>query len=410
LRLAVVSPFVDRCHGTERALAELLERLARDYHCEIHLFAERVEDLAVINRKAPVAREPGRIVWHKVPSLPAPHLVKFLGWMAANGFLRWWQRIFRGLSFDLVLSPGINCLHADVILVHVVFQRLRELSLEKLIGEERRPGSFRDMHRRAYYGLLTALERRVYADRKTSLAAVSQRTADLLKQYFQRDDVRIIPNGVDSREFCITARAENREQARRGLAFRDTDFVLLLIGNDWRVKGVPAILEAMAQLPTLPVHFLVIGKDVAEPFREKANRLGLLERCHWVAPRPEVMDFYAAADVYVSPSREDSFGLPVVEAMACGLPVITSSHAGVSALLHDSIDGFVLPDPQDTHHLARIIRRLYSDAPFRSRIGEAAARTAQDWTWDRSAAEVWALLQRAAAISSPKGSNLEKSV
>ena len=62
MRLAVVSPFVDRRHGTERALAELLERLARDYHCEIHLFAQRVEDLAVTNSKTPVARESGRIV------------------------------------------------------------------------------------------------------------------------------------------------------------------------------------------------------------------------------------------------------------------------------------------------------------------------------------------------------------
>jgi UDP-glucose:(heptosyl)LPS alpha-1,3-glucosyltransferase len=397
LRLAVVSPFVDRRHGTERALAELLERLAREYHCEIHLFAERVEDLTVTGSKTAVAAESGRIVWHKVPSLPAPHLVKFLGWMAANGFLRWWHRIFLGLSFDLVLSPGINCLHADVILVHVVFQRLRELSLEEAIGEARQPGSFRDMHRRAYYALLMALERRIYSDRKTSLAAVSQRTANLLEQHFQRDDVRVIPNGVDAREFCISARAECRERARRNLAFRDIDFVLLLIGNDWRVKGVPTILEAMAQLPVLPLHFLVVGNDAADPFREKANRLGVLGRCHWVPPRPEVIDFYAAADVYVSPSREDSFGLPVVEAMACGLPVITSSHAGVSALLHDGIDGFVLPDPQDTHHLARIIQQLHSDAPLRSRIGEAAARTAQDWTWDRSAAEVWALLQHSAA-------------
>ena len=132
MRLAVVSPFVDRRHGTERALAELLERLARDYNCEIHLFAERVEDLAVTGSRTAAAGESGRIVWHKVPWVPGPHLVRFLGWMAANGFLRWWQSIFHGVSFDLVLSPGINCLHADVILVHVVFQRLRELSQERV--------------------------------------------------------------------------------------------------------------------------------------------------------------------------------------------------------------------------------------------------------------------------------------
>jgi UDP-glucose:(heptosyl)LPS alpha-1,3-glucosyltransferase len=403
LRLAVVSPFVDRRHGTERALAELLERLARDYNCEIHLFAERVEDLAVTGSRAGAAGGSGCIVWHKVPWVPGPHLARFLGWMVANAFLRWWQRTFHGVSFDLVLSPGINCLRADVILVHVVFRRLRELSQERVAEQLRQPASLRDVHRRTYYRLLTALERRVYSDRKTSLAAVSQHTADLLKEYFQRDDVRVIPNGVDTGRFCMSAREERRDQARRNLAFRDTDFVLLLIGNDWRVKGVPKVLEAMAQLPALPLHFLVVGDDAAGAFREKANRLGVLERCHWEAPRPEVMDFYAAADVYVSPSREDSFGLPVAEAMACGLPVITSSQAGVSALLHDGIDGFVPPDPEDTQELARIINRLCGDATLRRIVGEAAARTAQAWTWDRSASEVWSLLQDSVRLHSHSG-------
>jgi UDP-glucose:(heptosyl)LPS alpha-1,3-glucosyltransferase len=403
LRLAVVSPFVDRRHGTERALAELLERLARDYNCEIHLFAERVEDLAVTSSRAGAAGGSGCIVWHQVPWVPGPHLARFLGWMVANAFLRWWQRTFHGVSFDLVLSPGINCLRADVILVHVVFRRLRELSQERVAEQLRQPASLRDVHRRTYYRLLTALERRVYSDRKTSLAAVSQHTADLLKEYFQRDDVRVIPNGVDTGRFCMSAREERRDQARRNLAFRDTDFVLLLIGNDWRVKGVPKVLEAMAQLPALPLHFLVVGDDAAGAFREKANRLGVLERCHWEAPRPEVMDFYAAADVYVSPSREDSFGLPVAEAMACGLPVITSSQAGVSALLHDGIDGFVPPDPEDTQELARIINRLCGDATLRRIVGEAAARTAQAWTWDRSASEVWSLLQDSVRLHSHSG-------
>jgi glycosyltransferase involved in cell wall biosynthesis len=115
------------------------------------------------------------------------------------------------------------------------------------------------------------------------------------------------------------------------------------------------------------------------------------------------MDFYAAADVYVSPSREDSFGLPVAEAMACGLPVITSSQAGVSALLHDGIDGFVPPDPEDTQELARIINRLCGDATLRRIVGEAAARTAQAWTWDRSAAQVWSLLQDSVRLHSHSG-------
>src|SRR3989454_4965394 len=106
LRLAVVSPFVDRRHGTERALAELLERLARDEHCEIHLYAQRVEDLALDSSSSVGPANSGRIVWHKVPSIPGPHLLKFLGWLFLNSLCRAWDRRVRGLHFDLVLSPG----------------------------------------------------------------------------------------------------------------------------------------------------------------------------------------------------------------------------------------------------------------------------------------------------------------
>src|SRR5215467_11977036 len=83
LRLAVVSPFVDRRHGTERAVAELLERLARDYHCEIHLYSQRVEDLAFNKSFSPSSQE-GGIVWHKVPAIPGPHLLQFLAWILLN--------------------------------------------------------------------------------------------------------------------------------------------------------------------------------------------------------------------------------------------------------------------------------------------------------------------------------------
>src|SRR5215472_13171952 len=72
LRLAVISPFVDRRHGTERALAELLERLAYTYGCDIHLYAQRVEDLTLSKCDVSADGKSGSICWHKVPSLPGP--------------------------------------------------------------------------------------------------------------------------------------------------------------------------------------------------------------------------------------------------------------------------------------------------------------------------------------------------
>jgi glycosyltransferase involved in cell wall biosynthesis len=403
LRLAVVSPFVDRRHGTERALAELLERLAGEYGCEIHLYAQRVEDLRVSDPKLARSAHPaelGAIFWHKVPGIPGPHVAQFLAWMFLNGFLRWWHTRVGGVPYDLVLSPGINCLHPDVVIVHALFYRLKELAREENEDSSVHASFIRRLHRRVYYGLLTALERRVYSDRGVALAAVSKRTAGLLKAYFQREDVSVIPNGVDSKHFSVAARIAQRAEARRRRGFRDEEFVLLLIGNDWRNKGLTSILEAMPALVALPIRLLVVGNDDAEPFRTRASQLGVQNRCHWESSSPNVLDFYAASDVFVSPSREDSFGLPVAEAMACGLPVITSVFAGVADYLHDAVDGFVLRDPLDAPAVSQLIQLLYSDGDIRARMGSAAARTALEWKWDRNSEAVSEILTDLAARKS----------
>jgi len=395
LRLAVVSPFVDRRHGTERALAEMLEHFARNEHCEIHLYSQRVEGLALSQSAAASSRDSGAILWHKVPSVPGPHLLQFLAWLFLNRIVRAWGRWVHGLQFDLVVSPGINCLDADVVIVHVLFHRLREIAGEARI-DSARPGFLRQFHRRAYYALLSGLERRIYTNPKVSLAAVSQRTAAHLKAYFHRQDVRIIPNGVDTAQFSPSSRSALRSVARGRRNFQERDFVLLLIGNDWRVKGLDTVLRSISAIRELPIMVLAAGDDSSASFSELANSLGVSDRCRFEPPREDVLDFYAAADLYVSPSREDSFGLPVAEAMACGLPVITSINAGVADLIHDGTDGFILRESDNAQALAKMLMRLHSDEALRRNVGAAAANTTTNWTWDQNAHDVWELLKEAA--------------
>jgi UDP-glucose:(heptosyl)LPS alpha-1,3-glucosyltransferase len=401
LRLAVVSPFVDRRNGTERALAEVLERLARNEHCEIHLYAQRVKDLVLAPPRVARSQGSGAIIWHKVPALPGPHLLQFLAWLLLNSICRAWDHWIHGLRFDLVLSPGINCLDADVVIVHALFRRLQELANEES-HDSAGPQFLRRLHRRAYYALLAGLERRLYANPKVSLAAVSQRTAALLADYFHRHDVRVIPNGVDTAQFSPPARLALRAEARRRRAIHETDFVLLLIGNDWRVKGLETVLRALSALRELPLLVIAAGDDSPNPFFEIAMSLGISGRCRFEPSRQDVLDFYAAADLYVSPSYEDSFGLPVAEAMACGLPAITSIFAGVSSLLHDGVDSFILRDPRDAKTLATMIRTLYERAEWRGRIRQAAAKASLQWTWDRNAAAVWQLLKDTAGKKLPR--------
>jgi len=388
LRIAVVSPFIDRRHGTERALAELIERLASVYSCEVHLYAQRVADLVLTPAGPSGQASRGSISWHRVPVIPGPQLLRFAAWFVLNRVQRW------GRKFDLVLSPGINCADADVVIVHALFRRLVDLG-RAASTEEAHPGFLRQLHRRLYYGLLSALERRVYADPGVALAAVSRHTASLLDQYFGRKSVPVVHNGVDTATFSPQACAARRERVRAQYQFPSSDFVLLLIGNDWTTKGIRAVFESMLLLPKLSLRLLVVGSDLREPHVQAATRLGLSERCTWQPWAADVLDYYAAADAYVCPSREDSFSLPVLEAMACGLPAVTSTAAGACELMTDGVDGFVLQDPADANALARILEKLHQNPSLRQSVGAAAATTARTCTWDRNAAAAWQILSAA---------------
>jgi glycosyltransferase involved in cell wall biosynthesis len=380
LRLAVVSPFVDRRHGTERALAELLERLANNFGFEIYLYAQRVEDLALSDRAKSRDPNAGTLFWRRVPSVPGPHLLQFLFWLWLNRLCRTWDRFFHGLRFDLVFSAGINCLDADVILVHAVFRRLAELH------EEAVSSGLRTLHRTLYYRMLRFLERRVYGNPHVALAAVSQHTAAQLHHYFGRTGVPVIPNGVDTRVFHPEARSARRSMARQRWQFAPHEQVLLLIGNDWENKGLPVLLEAAAQCRDLPLRLLIVGQEDPAAFASAISRLQLAGRVSFSGPSADVLDFFAAADVYVAPSVEDSFNLPVLEAMACSLPVIVSTNAGVNECIRDRFDGLLLRDPQNPTELAATLRSLLKDPQGMLRLGENAGRTATSLSWDRHAA------------------------
>lgn len=393
MRLAVVSPFLDRTHGTERALSEVLVRLAKNYPCEIHLFAQKVSDLTTISAHENSHGNRGDIVWYAIKPTGGPHLLQFLVWYFRNRQVRREMVRHSGRPFDLVFSPGINCSDADAIIVHALFHRLRLLPKQ----DHTRAGVVRKLHRNIYYRLLTFLERRIYTHPSVALAAVSPRTKSDIAKFFRRADVQIIPNAVDTEVFSSQTRQAHRSSTRQNLQFAPDDIVLLLIGNDWAVKGLPTILQAMQQSQNRHLRLLVVGADDPAPFHKIAASLKLQQVCRWEPPASDVLQFFAAADIYVSPSLEDSFGMPVAEAMACGLPVITSSQAGISAFVEDGRDAFVQKNPLDTAELARLITALSADAALRQRVGAAAEKKAQSWTWDKNAAQVWQFLNSALA-------------
>jgi UDP-glucose:(heptosyl)LPS alpha-1,3-glucosyltransferase len=238
------------------------------------------------------------------------------------------------------------------------------------------------------------LERKIYRDPDVRLIAVSHLLAKHLESHFQRTDVTVIPNAVDTLKFAAATRQARRSASRQSLHFGENEFVLLLIGNDWKNKGLGALLRACALLTDLPLRLLVVGEDNPVLFRPVVEQLRMQDRLRFESPSSDVLLFYAVADLYVGPSLEDSFGLPILEAMACGLPVIASAHAGASEMIHDGTTGFILRDPLDHIELARLIHQIYKEKPLRLAMGEAASRQVMvNCGWDENAAKTRELLE-----------------
>jgi glycosyltransferase involved in cell wall biosynthesis len=384
LRIAVVSPFIDKRHGTERRVAECIQRLADEY--EIHVYSNHVEDVDL-----------DKITWHRIPALPGPHLFGYLWWFLANHLWRWRDCLFRGLAPDVVYSPGINCLDADAISVHVVFARLRE-SIREQVRLSRNPMKTwpQLVHRRIYYRLIQFLEGRVYPRPDRPLAVVSRKVAvDLSHYYGRKDQVRVVYGGLDLSRFNPELRVSLRPAARARFGLAENDFVLLLIGNGWKNKGLPSLLDSAGSLQDTRLKVLVAGRDNPAPYKDLIERHHLTGRVQFLPPRPDVELFYAAADAYIGPSLEDAFAQPPAEAMACGLPVITSRNNGGAEMISHNSDGLILEDPADVQTLAAWIRRLLDDSVFRCGLAENAARTAREFTWENNAVEMKAVFEQA---------------
>jgi glycosyltransferase involved in cell wall biosynthesis len=399
LRLAVVSPFLDRQHGTELCIIEQIERFAHNDQWTIELYSQRVSQLDVRPASSSSASGSDPISWHKISDIPGPHLLKYLWWFFANQWQRSQDRRARRAKPDLVYSPGINCRDADVIAVHILFHALYEsLRPELALGRAPLASWPRLLHRKLYYRLLMFLESKIYSDRRVSLIAVSTRIARKLEAYFGRSEVTVILNAVDTKRFAPETRLAKRGDSRKNLGFGGDDFVVLLIGNDWKNKGLDVLLRATASLQDLPVRLLVVGDDEPALYTSAIRELDLPKRVVFSKPSPDVLPFYAAADLYAGPSMEDSFSLPIAEAMACGLVAIASVNAGASELICHGENGMLLRVPTDAAELAALIRKAATEAELWQRLGIAAARTIQTHcSWERNTAATREFLENVLA-------------
>ncbi len=225
----------------------------------------------------------------------------------------------------------------------------------------------------------------MYQHPRAQLILIASKTQDDLDRFYgPHEPLPVVYMGIDHATFNPQSRQSRRAEARRELGIADDRFVFLLVGNDWRKKGIFALLEAMPILSDLPVQLLVAGSDESHSYQKLIPESKLEDRVRFLPSRKDVAFYYAAADAYVGPSIEDTFAQPPAEAMACGLPVITTVTNGTAEIMTNNADGILLRDPTDAKALAASHAPSLHQSRLSRSLGEAAARTAKQYTWDEN--------------------------
>jgi glycosyltransferase involved in cell wall biosynthesis len=219
--------------------------------------------------------------------------------------------------------------------------------------------------------------------------------------------VRVIPSGVDTQRFR-PATAQAKAAARGRLAIPTQAHLVLFVGNLEPRKQVDVLLRAIARVRLgLPeVELLVVGSGESAGTQDQTARLlrlteelQLTRAVRFVGrlDDEQLLDAYAAADVFALPSSSEAQGIVALEAMACGLPVVASAVGGLPATIVDQESGFLVPYG-DVDALAARVADLLGDAVRRGTIGEAARRTVEHrYTWSRAVAATCEVYREAIA-------------
>ena len=243
------------------------------------------------------------------------------------------------------------------------------------------------------------LEKGMFASgRLRAVIANSERGREEIVRRFglPPERIAVVRNGVDASLFPPDRRETAAAALRGRLGIAAEEPVFLFVGSGFARKGLKVLARAAVRLARKGRTFrvVVVGKGDPAPYRRLLRGGGAEGRFVFTGPAAGAVDFYLGCDAFVFPTVYEPFSNACLEAMAAGLPVVTTAVNGAAEVLRDGESGFVLPDPQDDALLASRMDDLL-DGELRRRMGEAARRAAGPLTPGRNAAETLAVLSRA---------------
>jgi len=204
--------------------------------------------------------------------------------------------------------------------------------------------------------------------------------------------LHVIYSGVDHEQFSPALRESHRQNFRDRYRIPAHVPVYLFVGSGFERKGVAPFLQALNRLPT-DCHGVVVGADKRQAWYENyADKLGIATRVRFTGGLNDVKPAYGAADVFVLPTLYDPFPNAALEAMASGLPIVTSTKSGAAELIQNGVNGYFC-DALDIDTLVQAMAALQTKEA-RNIMGDEARQTVLPFTFDAMSAQLITLYQR----------------
>ena len=360
--------------GAERYAVDQSRALVDEGH-EVHILANRYEP-----------HGPNKIHFHPVSMRSKP------SWLRVILFSQNARRIIEKEHFDVVYAltqiyPQDMYLTGGGVYRHWMHVRYPFAPL-RWIAYLSRP-----IHLVNVY-----LESRIYDEKNNKIIVANSL---LCKRHAEEywgvpsNRIRVIYHGVDHDIFNPQNATAERDETRQALGIKEDTPVILFVSNNWKRKGLSALLRAVGLIesPKAPFDLAVVGRGNPKSYKKLADKLGLSERVHFIGHTNDILRYFGIADLVVLPTLYDSFGNVCIEAMACGVPVITSGSSGVSELIRAGENGYVLDDPRDFKELANLLE-LCADLTRLKAMGRLARETALAYTPARNVRETMEACQQ----------------
>jgi UDP-glucose:(heptosyl)LPS alpha-1,3-glucosyltransferase len=243
---------------------------------------------------------------------------------------------------------------------------------------------------------LLQLEESLFEERKAGrvIAASQMLVSEITDMYrYPADNIDVVRNGVPLDKFRFDPRL--REQSRAELNLKQDQIAVLFVGSGWERKGLLFAIEALALCQNRKMRLLVAGRGDARRYKTTRLRFWREEPVHFLGEVADLAPVYAAVDIFILPTIYDPFSNACLEALASGLPIITTRSNGFSEIIDEGVHGSIVDNPANLVALRDAIG-FWSDSSRREAARSANVERASQFDISKNVAQTLEILTRAA--------------